>query len=79
LIGPVELAGRLDGIGWVIVGAESGPGRRPCDNTWVRAIRDRCAAAGVPLFVKQLQDHRQRVLHDLDDFPADLRIREWPS
>lgn len=79
LIDSVELAGQLDGIGWVIVGCESGPGRRPCDNTWVRAIRDRCANAGVPLFVKQLQDERGRVLHDLDEFPYDLRIREWPT
>jgi len=69
----------LDGIHWVIVGCESGPGRRPCDPDWVRAIRDRCAEAGVALFVKQLQDDAGRVLHDLEQFPADLRIREWPA
>lgn len=79
LIGPVDLRGRLDGIHWVIVGAESGPGRRGCCDSWVRDIRDRCAEAGVSLFVKQLQDGHGRVLHDLDEFPADLRIREWPT
>jgi protein gp37 len=43
----------LDGIGWVIVGGESGPGARPMDPEWVREIRDQCIAAGVPFFFKQ--------------------------
>lgn len=41
---------RLDGI---IVGGESGPGARPMHPDWARAIRDQCAAAGVPFFFKQ--------------------------
>lgn len=32
----------LDGIHWVIVGGESGPGARPMQEVWVREIRDRC-------------------------------------
>ena len=52
LLGPMSHV-NLDGIHWVIVGGESGPGARPCDPAWVRAIRDRCVAAGVPLFFKQ--------------------------
>jgi protein gp37 len=52
LIGPIfELP--LDGIGWVIVGGESGPGARPIDPQWVRTIRDQCAARKVPFFFKQ--------------------------
>ncbi|WP_083983654.1 DUF5131 family protein [Actinomadura hibisca] len=43
----------LDGIGWVIAGGESGPGHRPMRPDWVRQIRDRCQAAGVPFFFKQ--------------------------
>lgn len=43
----------LRGIDWVIVGGESGPGARPLDAAWVREIRDRCVAAGVPFFFKQ--------------------------
>ena len=52
LIGSV---GRLDlsGIDWVIVGGESGPGARPMDPQWARAIRDQCVAASVPFFFKQ--------------------------
>ena len=43
----------LSGIGWVIAGGESGPGARPVDPDWVRSVRDRCAASGVPFFFKE--------------------------
>jgi len=43
----------LDGIRWVVVGGENGPGARPMHPDWVRDIRDQCAAAGVALFFKQ--------------------------
>lgn len=66
LLGPLD-ALDLAGIGWVIVGSETGPQRRPCDLGWVRAIRDRCVAAGVPLFLKQLHlDGRRTSMPELD-------------
>ena len=43
----------LQGIDWVIVGGESGPGARPMQAEWVRDIRDRCLAHDVPFFFKQ--------------------------
>ena len=43
----------LQGIDWVIVGGESGPGARPMKEEWVLDIRDQCVAAGVPFFFKQ--------------------------
>ncbi|HUR55019.1 MAG TPA: phage Gp37/Gp68 family protein [Gemmataceae bacterium] len=43
----------LTGIHWVIVGGESGHGARPMEVGWVRALRDRCEAAGVSFFFKQ--------------------------
>jgi protein gp37 len=43
----------LDGIGWVIVGGESGGGARPMERDWVLAIKQQCAAANVPFFFKQ--------------------------
>lgn len=43
----------LTSIDWVIVGGESGPGARPMHPDWVRSIRDRCTAAGIPFFFKQ--------------------------
>jgi protein gp37 len=52
LLGPLP-ALDLTGISWLIAGGESGPGYRPPDPAWVRAIRDQCAAAAVPFFFKQ--------------------------
>jgi protein gp37 len=43
----------LDGIHWMIVGGESGPGARPIHKEWVLSLRDQCAAAQVPFFFKQ--------------------------
>ena len=51
LLGPVKLD--LTGIGWVIVGAESGPKRRPMDLAWLEAIAAQCDAEYIPLYVKQ--------------------------
>jgi protein gp37 len=47
--------GRLDlkGIGWVIVGGESGPGARPMQQEWVVEVQHQCAEAAVPFFFKQ--------------------------
>jgi protein gp37 len=52
LLGPIPRV-PLDGIHWVIVGGESGGGRRTVNPDWVRDIRDQCVAAGVPFFFKQ--------------------------
>lgn len=41
------------GLDWVIVGAESGPRRRPCRTEWIENITEQCGAAGVACFVKQ--------------------------
>jgi protein gp37 len=40
-------------VSWVIAGCESGPDARPCDVAWLRSLRDQCARAGVPFFLKQ--------------------------
>jgi protein gp37 len=48
-LGPLDLAG----IGWVIVGGESGPGARPMEPAWAASVRDQCRASGVPFFFKQ--------------------------
>ena len=52
LLGPLDGID-LTGIGWVIVGGESGPRHRPIDPAWVRTIRDLSITAGVPFFFKQ--------------------------
>jgi protein gp37 len=54
-IGPVDLDA-LDRprIGWVVQECESGPQRRPFDLAWARQVRDACARAGVPYYLKQI-------------------------
>jgi protein gp37 len=60
LLGPI---GRLplDGIHWVIVGGESGPGAREMRPEWVETIYSQCRQREVPFFFKQwggVQKHR---------------------
>jgi protein gp37 len=60
LLGPLPRL-RLQGIDWVIVGGESGPGARPMAEEWVIDIRDQCLASNVPFFFKQWGGtHRKR-------------------
>jgi protein gp37 len=43
----------LNGIDWLIVGGESGPGSRPLEAAWVEDIRDQCHDADVLFHFKQ--------------------------
>jgi protein gp37 len=52
LIGPLEEL-QLAGIGWIIVGGESGPGARPMQRAWVESILRQCRQAHIPFFFKQ--------------------------
>ena len=52
LLGPMG-AVDLEDIHWVIAGGESGPGARPVQAAWVRALRDQCRAQRVAFFFKQ--------------------------
>ena len=52
LIGPLEGLS-LEGIDWVIVGGESGPGARPMEKDWVQSIRRQCRQPRIPFFFKQ--------------------------
>ncbi len=75
LIGPVG-AVNLNGIDWVIVGGESGPGARPAQPEWVREVRDQCVNSSVVFFFKQWGGLRPksggRLLdgREWDQFPA---------
>ena len=81
LLGPLPSLD-LAGIDWVILGGESGPGARPVDLGWFRDIIGQARDTGTAVFVKQLG----AVLAadggkggDMDRWPADLRIREYPA
>jgi protein gp37 len=56
-LGPIN----LDGINWVIVGGESGPGARPLEEEWVLDIRDQCQRAKVAFFFKQWGGVRKKL------------------
>lgn len=76
LLGPVSSLS-LEGIDWVIVGGESGPGARPMEPDWAREVRDRCLEAGIPFFFKQWGGVRRtaagRILdgRTWDEFPVE--------
>lgn len=58
LLSPLDLGLRRDyawwdGLHWVILGGESGPGARPMKMEWAMSLVDQCENAGVPCFVKQ--------------------------
>jgi len=52
LLGPLPRL-ELNGIDWVIVGGESGPGARPMQPEWVRDLRGQAQRDGVAFFFKQ--------------------------
>jgi protein gp37 len=70
LLGPMPCL-PLKGIGWVIVGGESGANFRPLNLDWVREIRDQCIDRHVPFFFKQKSALRPKKLDRL------LDGREW--
>lgn len=77
-------------IDWVIVGGESGNENgkyryRPCKIEWIEKIARDCQEAKVPVFVKQLgtglaKEMRLKDRHggDINEWPTELRIREFP-
>jgi protein gp37 len=89
LLGPVDLNKNVPGermlrwhrpmigaLDWVIAGGESGPGARPMDLAWTRSLRDQCAAARVPFFMKQMGGTLKARMPEI---PADLMVREFPA
>jgi protein gp37 len=74
----LEDLGEVDwsGIGWMIVGGESGHGARPMDTAWVLRLRDQCRAANIPFFFKQWGGrHKSKTGRAIDGVTYD----EWPE
>jgi len=74
------------GLDWIVVGTESGPGRRPSDVAWFDSIIDQCKSANVPVFVKQIEvdsgNGKTRVSKDTTEcggWPARLNVRMMPG
>ena len=72
----------LDGISWVIVGGESGPGARPMKPEWVESILEQCQRAGVAFFFKQWGGTRKDITgrelngRTYDDLPVASVVEE---
>jgi protein gp37 len=87
-LGILESPGALAGLGWLIVGGQSGDGARPFDLAWARRAVGACRRDGVPCFIKQLGanawDGGRRVPlrdghgGDWNEWPADLWVRKMP-
>jgi protein gp37 len=74
MIAPVTLPADFLALArWVIVSGEQGPLAhvRYLSPAWARAVRDQCAAAGVPFFLKQMSGKRP--------IPWDLNMQQFPN
>ncbi|WP_417615386.1 DUF5131 family protein [Parasphingorhabdus sp.] len=67
---------KIENLDWIVVGGESGPGAREFDPDWARSIRDQCAAANVPFFMKQMGGANKARMPEI---PGDLMVREYPK
>ena len=64
-------------LDWVIVGFESGPGRRPRELSWMQGVVNQCAEAGVPVFVKQDTGHKSGLQGEIPD--ALWALKQFPK
>lgn len=87
-----RVAGKFPNVDWVIIGGESGPGARPFDLAWARALLAQCRDGKAAPFVKQLGAQpvvgglvrrasgiESRKGDDMAEWPEDLRVREFPA
>lgn len=65
----------LNGIHWLIVGGESGPGFRPMPHEWARELRDKAKASGTAFFFKQSAAPRTEMGTKLDG----VEWKEYPA
>lgn len=68
----------LSELDWALIGAESGSGMRQCDIGWVRNLASQCWDADIPVFIKQIHQDG-KLIKDINQFPEDLRIQEFPE
>jgi protein gp37 len=56
----------LEGIDWVIIGAQTGPGAKPPEKEWVEDIIKEARSQDIPVFLK-------------DNLNWKEQVREWPK
>jgi protein gp37 len=73
------------GIDWVIIGGESGPRARPFNPAWAAKLINQCGDYNIAVFVKQFganpigMNLRDSHGGDMEEWPEELRIREFPK
>lgn len=77
MLEPVKLYASVAYVDWVICGGESGGKARPFEWDWARDLLEQCRIDGVSFWMKQ--GGGRIPPHELQDIPADLRIRELPK
>lgn len=75
-VSPIDLRGK--NVDWVIVGGESGAGCRKFDISWAYDLKKQSDEIGAAFFLKQLGGFPNK-RHEMEDFPNDLKIREYPK
>lgn len=75
-LGPLDLSDPSLHPNWLISGGESGVRARPSPKSYFEDVRDQCAAAGVPFFMKQITERGRKV--PFEKWPEDLQTRECP-
>lgn len=81
----------LNGLGWIIIGGESGPGARSFDLEWAESLVAQARRDRVPAFLKQIGARPmlggKSIInpkgdpkgHQMSSLPGHLRVREFPS
>ena len=65
-----------DPIKWIIIGGESGPYHRSMQTEWAQNLVRQASHQGVAVWMKQMGGLRPG--GEFEDFPEDLRLREFP-
>jgi protein gp37 len=69
-------------VRWIVVGPETGPGRRPCLRAWIKHLVEQANRHSVPVFIKAFpkefpfDDH---ISSNPNEWPEWARRREWPA
>ncbi|WP_019670789.1 DUF5131 family protein [Eudoraea adriatica] len=91
LLGPITWTDSMSSMDWIIIGGESGneTGKyryRPMELSWALDLLQDAQKHDVPVFVKQMGTylakqlgHKDRHGGDLDYFPEELKVREFPK
>jgi protein gp37 len=72
LLGPIDFAWRpyrvaIPALDWAVIGAQTGPGSRPCDREWVNTLARDLHCRSIPVWIK-------------DNVPSDcVQMRERPK